>query len=418
MPFTFQHDGVLRDAYLPTPELWKTLPTGWWSPSAPMRPAPPHSMPVIVALHDEPYFNMRTGFYEVGHAQEMYFKSRLHLVPKLEPGNPALRYLVLYPQALGSRSTGVSADGTVYMGGYWNNGYYGREREAWVDDVGFIAELLMRVMQRFFELYEDFKVRVATQNRRSGLNVALHSPYALPVLDVERIYLVGLGSGGAMAYRLALELPARLSALYNSQHAALGMVQPKLAGIATVGASAGGWLTLKDYLLYSNTGRPLPHVDWTPSASTDLHVLAIQGMGDTYVIPGDPPPSHKGLLSTGRREELLAQHAPAENAPCHFSMWRTLEPWATGAGWSDPFVSDTAPLPPGGLLDRWRWSQGGQARSVVLGLRDPNLGRGWPGPLPITSSGPRTWSDDPVDAAHENAAADIVKFFNDPWSYV
>ena len=404
MALTLKHDGLLRTALIPGPGAWQGYPTGAWRTDANVRD---YSLPVVLALHGEARYDPSTRALTGGNAADFMATSKLHDGYLVDPVRTELRCLTVYPEAAAARFSSVTEQGGAVPFGVWNNGYWGRDHDllSTVDDVGYIAALLTWVFDRFTAIYGDFLVKAA----RGPRACAFANSVAEDLLDATRVYLVGHGSGAAMVYRLACELPARLDALAPSWWTDRG---GRIAGLAVVGGSRGGFRQIRD------VNRLTPDADWDPTGvsglPSNLDFLAIHGGSDELVVPGSRV-QIANLASVRGSKEYEDTHVDVLSARAHFSLTKSLEPWAYHLGLvgsttdhvdimdsrNNTFVRS--------VVERWRYAPGAYPRGNMVAFIEPRLDDQWP-----TGT---NWSTDAAGTPF-GVTPTILDFFAYPARYV
>jgi hypothetical protein len=216
----------------------------------------------------------------------------------------------------------------------WASGHRGRDAIAFdMDDVGFIEELLFRVDEK---LSADLGAPVGT----------------LGGLRTNRVFAVGLGNGGEMAFRLAMELRDRSAAVRGTPYA--------IRSIAVIGAS--------------NYGQPLVEFFTNPLLTPDYMALPLPSPAVAAIpvfaivqehdpdFASDVSPASTVTLSqakVARVEQLGVPRADSVRyAPISRSVDYSLDTWASVlAAGPITIVGMAVPTAPSVQVDQtdWNW---------------------------------------------------------------
>jgi hypothetical protein len=228
----------------------------------------------------------------------------------------------------------------------WNSGHRSEDAISFqADDVGFIVHLIRELRERYTV---DLLLRPGIDPTKTGHYIP--SPIR-GAIDMDRIYLVGIGNGGMMVYRLVNELPTH------------GI---DVRAAAVIGATYGGYRYSKDELSQS---APLALPEWKniPGAIPGLvfprpfDLLVIHGANDQNVVI--PTGSGLGAVSVaestriaGERPDLAALSAAERLAPWDYS------PIHSRLAWTAYFESQAGPaltVTYGDTIIRTQWQPDG-----------------------------------------------------------
>lgn len=276
-------------------------------------------LPLVVVLHDE-HSTAEEAATELNFAR---YNSKQD-APLDESGDPLPfhKCVVVYPEAFRPASAAA-----------WNSGHY-RDGGALFnqDDIAFLQATVRWVQRHFNDARTEFTSRGSNPLRDFG--VAPPDP-AEPQIDPDRLFLVGHGSGAAMAYRLLAEAPG----------------DPSWKAAALVNGTAGGLRHARLLLDYDfGPGdadhprlvrhKPSPYVvppslfairggldeDWASDVAPDL--------GPYVRLP--PQVLNAGGVSQNDLNALVAAGLDLANAQRHarwdLQLWTSINPWAQALG--------------------------------------------------------------------------------------
>lgn len=186
------------------------------------------SLPVVMFLH-------------LGNAVATEFLATLRVSASFRDDNfvaEPLKYCAIAPQAAGPQ--------------VWQSDHVGPEtRQLGIEDVDFVVDVPVRLEALLQAEYVRLKGKVAER----------------AILDMSRVYLVGMSSGGQMALKLASAPPSGWT----------------IKAVVAISTTIGGWLnvTAKD------SGAIAPFL-FVPDATTLPDVLILHGKSDTnYALAWD-----------------------------------------------------------------------------------------------------------------------------------